>query len=692
MARRATIRAKLVAMCALPLVAVVVLITAAQAILDQRAFEASHAQLEATLRERLRGAAAAQLQLLSEVTKLALVQSDFITLQTIVRNAAEAERMVLGVGVVSRHGQVLAHSDPTLVGGAATGLLRDALAARGVVERYGVEYDAPRSPGPAGRGRTQRAFVLLAPVQGQQLSGAVLLAYSLGPLERELGRATVARRQEFRLSLGIAMGVGLLGLVLGVVIAVLQGVRLSRPIVALSRQVEKMAAGDLGARVELRSTDEIGQLGARFNRMAEELRALMREAIAKATMEKELELAEAGKLAAVGRLAAGVAHEVNNPLTYVRGNLQLLEDELEHDEELLHLTREALDGVDRIAAVIRQLSEFSRSSRVEVPGRVGPAIESAAKIAMVQLRDRARLRVEVDEDLPQVAIDEGKLSQVVLNLLVNAAHAIPVGHLEGNEIRVTARRSGEGVTIMVEDSGSGIPAAVLPHIFESFFTTKEVGQGYGLGLSISRALVTAVAGTISVENRQEGGARFTIVLPLAPDRPAAPEPGQARTVPRWSGERHRLLLVDDDAAVLGSLSRTLAPAFDVTTVDNLGAARRALFSDQTFDVVLCDVMMPEGSGLDLVEAVERERPALLERLVLITGGAPGRELRRSGVPILAKPFGLDDLLRLLEQERPAVGSRGGATAGRQDPEGSANAPEEPPRREVGGGAATTARS
>lgn len=644
--RRTTIRAKLVATSTLLLVVVVTLFTAAQAIQQRRAYHASAAWLEATLRERLRTAGLAQLGLLAEVTKLALVQSDFITLQEIVRNTARAEPTVLVAGVAAQHGAVLAHSDPAQVGKPATGLLREGLGARVRFERYGVTL-----------GGGQRALAFVAPlVRRGELVGAVLLAYSLTPLENELARAAAAGREEFRSSLALSLFVGLLGFAVGVGLTIWQSVRLSRPIVALSRQVEKMAEGDLGARVEVTATDELGQLGARFNHMAEQLRALMREAIEKARMEKELEVAEAGKLAAVGRLSAGVAHEVNNPLTYVKGNLQFLERELAgQDEELLQLAREALHGVDRIQSVIRQLSEFSQSSRIELPARVATAIDSAAKMAMVQLRDRARLVVEIADDLPQVAIDEGKLAQVILNLLVNAAHAIPPGNVEGNWVRVSAEPLGGEVMIVVQDSGAGIPAAVLPHIFDSFFTTKEVGQGYGLGLSISRALLSAAGGAITAENRPEGGALFTIVLPPARPEPHPAEPA-ARRSRSWAGDRRRLLLVDDEPAVLAALSRTLSPAFQVTTASSLETARQLLFTEDGFDVVLCDVMMPEGSGLDLVQAVEQNRPELLERLVLITAGAPGRELTGVPVPVLGKPFGLDDLLRLIEAERPAIRS------------------------------------
>jgi signal transduction histidine kinase len=641
--RRTTIRTKLVATSTLLLLAVVTVFAVAHAIQQRRAFRDSSARLATTLRERLRSAGLAQLQLLSEVTKLALVQSDFITLQAIVRNTARAEPQVVAAGVVSQQGEVLAHSDPRLVGRPATGLLRDGLAIAGRVERFDVELSG------------RRVLALLAPVdRGEERAGAVLLAYSLAPLESELARARAARRAEFRSGLAITLWVGLLGLGLGVGLTILQSARISRPIEALSRQAEKMAAGDLGARVELTSTDELGQLGARFNHMAEQLRALMREAIAKATMEKELELAEAGKLAVVGRLSAGVAHEVNNPLTYVKGNLQFLEHELaEQDEEMLLVVREALHGVERIQAVIRQLSEFSRSSRVDLPGQVPSAVESAAKMAMVQLRDRTRLCVEVAEEIPLVTIDEGKLAQVLLNFLVNAAHAIRPGNVEGNQVRVTASLVDGEVRIVVEDTGSGIPEAALPHIFESFFTTKDVGQGYGLGLSISRALVVAAGGKISAENRPQGGARFTILLPLAPPAALAPgfRAGSRHPRPEVRAEdRRRLLLVDDDPAVLTSLSRVLDPAFEVTTAASLAAARVLL--GEPFAVILCDVMMPEGSGLDLVEEIERSRPELLRRLVLITGGAPGRELTGLSVPVLCKPFGLDDLLRLLELKNP----------------------------------------
>lgn len=638
-----SIRAKLIATIVLPMVAVIVLFTAVHSLHYRRILDEGSARLRDRIADQLQRAGGAQLKLLAHVSRLALLHSDFTTLQAIIHDLALNEELLTAVAVVDVAGTVVAHSDVARVGEPATGLLRELLRARRSEVRSNVIVE----------GRTSVAFAAPVEQEGKRL-GTIFLAFSLKPLEDEVARAGEVQRREVNTALWIALGVGLIALAFGVGLTVAQGVRLTRPIRELAQQADKMAAGNLEARVAVRSGDEIGRLGERFNYMAEQMYSLMQDAIAKATMEKELELAEAGKLAAIGRLAAGVAHEVNNPLTYVKGNLQMLARELEGDEELASLARDALHGVGRIQSVIQHLSEFARTTRGDVPGRVHVAAESAAKMAMVQMRDRASLEVEVADDLPAVTMDEGKLAQVLLNLLVNAAQAIEPGKVESNFVRLRARRVGDVVEVGVQDTGSGIPDEALPHIFESFFTTKSVGQGSGLGLSISRTFVKNAGGKIWAENATGGGARFVLQLPVHQEEGTAPEPSidssETMAAPQLT-PRRRLLLVDDDPSVLRALERDLTQAFIVETATSGREALRLLEVRDDFDVILCDVMMPEGSGLDVVDALSH-RPSVLRRLVLMTGGAPGREkaLRDPSVPVLGKPFGVRDLLRLLAEQ------------------------------------------
>ena len=648
MARRGTsIRTKLIAISTLLMVGVIGLFSAMHTVNHLRIIDDSSRRMQESLESRLRLAGTAQLRLLVEVTRLALVQSDFITLQTIVHNVAHEEG-IIATAVVDRGGRILAHSDGGRVGSQATGVLKHAAGVTRVAEHTETV-------------RGNRALTFAQPVRldGERM-GTVFIAYSLRPLEAELAKTTATKRRELQSGIWRSALVGLLALAVGVLLTVVQSLRLSRPIQELARQADQMAGGDLDVRVPIRSSDEIGRLGERFNYMAEQMQGLLREAIAKATVEKELELAEASRLAAVGRLAAGVAHEVNNPLTYAKVNLQMLTQQLGEGEQA-ELAREALHGVARIQNVVRQLSEFAHSRQSSLPGRVHEAARSAAKMAMVQLKDRARLEIAVPE-LPQVTMEESKLAQVLLNLLVNGAQAIPTGNVEEHLVRLTAQQVQEGgraqVEIVVQDTGPGIPAQVLPHVFESFFTTKQVGQGYGLGLSISRSLVENAGGTIIAENAPGGGARFVVWLPLHEAEEAETEeelPAAVAATPPLDQPRRTLLLVDDDAEVLRSLGRLLEPAFDVDTASS-GTQALTLLEDhgEEYDVVLCDIMMPDGSGLEVVDALADSDPELLGRVVLMTGGTPGMDQSGvSDVPVLGKPFELAELLQLLdERERP----------------------------------------
>jgi signal transduction histidine kinase/CheY-like chemotaxis protein len=370
----------------------------------------------------------------------------------------------------------------------------------------------------------------------------------------------------------------------------------------------------------------------------------------------QAELTEAAKLAAVGRLAAGVAHEVNNPLAYVMGNLQILKQELRHDEELGQLAVEALDGAARIQRVVRQLSGFSgRGGDSSNPGLVADAVESASKMASAELKDRARIQIDVEPALPAVSLDEGKLAQVMLNLLINAAQSIPAGDRDRNLVRIRARRLAEGsVEIWVEDTGGGIAETSLPHLFEPFFTTKAPGQGVGLGLAISRELVSRAGGRISAENL-ERGARFTIVLPPveAAERsrlPSGPLPPQ-----RDLDAMPRLLLVDDEVEVLVSIGRVLGRRFRVdTAASGREALKRIDENAGTYQAIVCDLMMPDGSGLDVLAGLKRSWPSLVSRLVLMTGGALGQERLEldqlaKELKLLEKPFRIEELINLIDR-------------------------------------------
>jgi signal transduction histidine kinase len=357
-------------------------------------------------------------------------------------------------------------------------------------------------------------------------------------------------------------------------------------------------------------------------------------------------LALSERMAAIGTLAGGVAHELNNPLASVAANLAFAEERLAalaaggaagSADEVAEALRDAREGAERMRAIIRDLQTFSRGDD-ETPGvvRLEPVLDSCVAMAWSEIRHRARLVKELGE-LPPVRGAEGRLAQVFLNLILNAAQAIAVGAADRNEIRIGARVAADGrVCVEVRDTGAGIAAEHLPRIFDPFFTTKPLGTGTGLGLSICHGIVSALGGAIEVESAPGKGSTFRVLLPAA--APLA--------VPAPHG-RPRVLVVDDDALVAAAVRRALASDHDVTVVSSGRAALGLLQAGQTFDAMVSDLLMPELTGMELHAEVTRLEPDLAARTLFMTGGAftgPARDFaERMGERVLAKPFDVDAL-------------------------------------------------
>jgi two-component system NtrC family sensor kinase len=232
------------------------------------------------------------------------------------------------------------------------------------------------------------------------------------------------------------------------------------------------------------------------------------------------------RMASVGKLAAGVGHEINNPLSYVISNLNYVHKELtraqglptsaEERQEVMTAIAEAKEGAERVRVIVQDLKTLSRPDDTATGmADLTKAVRSSMKIAAHEIRRRARLVDELRE-VPPVQGNEARLGQVFLNLLINAAHAIPEGRVEDNEIRVSARQDEPGrVTVEIRDSGCGIPPENLERIFDPFFTTKPVGEGTGLGLALCHSIITALGGTITVESEVSRGTTFRVTLPAA---------------------------------------------------------------------------------------------------------------------------------------------------------------------------------
>jgi len=235
--------------------------------------------------------------------------------------------------------------------------------------------------------------------------------------------------------------------------------------------------------------------------------------------ELQNRLLMADRLTSMGTLAAGVAHEINNPLTFIMGNLAYLAGELEttageQGRELRQVVDEAQQGAERVRRIVRELRVFARGDDNTVgPMDMRQTLDQSIVMARTEIRHKARL-VKTYEDVPQVNANAGKLGQVFLNLLVNAAQALPNGAAIHNEIQVRCFLKAEQVVVEVEDTGPGIPEEVLGRIFEPFFTTKPIGEGTGLGLAICHGIVTGLGGTIDVTSEIGVGTIFRVAMPV----------------------------------------------------------------------------------------------------------------------------------------------------------------------------------
>jgi PAS domain S-box-containing protein len=372
------------------------------------------------------------------------------------------------------------------------------------------------------------------------------------------------------------------------------------------------------------------------------------------TERKQLEaqLAQSDRLASVGVLAAGVAHEINNPLVYIMNNLSYVLTHMPDGfDELASALREARSGAERVRDIVKDLKTFSRSDSEKMePMDVRAILDSAIKVAHNEIRHRAQLVRHYDE-IPAVDANT-RLGQVFLNLILNAAHAIGEGDVSNNQICVSVERrdASQQVLVSIRDTGVGIPNDRLTKIFDPFFTTKPVGVGTGLGLSICRNITEALGGRIEVTSEVGVGSTFTVSLPYSAQRTAGQMQPSSRP-PAQSTRSLRVLVVDDDVFVARSIRRLLRPQHDVTLALS-GRQALGLIRNAEYDVIFCDVMMPEMTGMELHAAVSKQNSKLSERFVFITGGPFTPEARQlfDNVtnPCIQKPFTPNDLANVLE--------------------------------------------
>jgi signal transduction histidine kinase len=417
-----------------------------------------------------------------------------------------------------------------------------------------------------------------------------------------------------------------------------------------------------------------GKLGRLIPAIERELRDVTLRA-ERSKMQEQLVISD--RMASVGTLAAGVAHEINNPLAALMANLDFVAQDVAKLAQDVHSDRSGTEGTgtgdgaagwiatrlreieeplrdarecaDRVRHIVRDLKIFSRSDEDKTGAvDVRRVIESSLRMAWNEIRHRARLVKEYG-DVPPVEGNEGRLGQVFLNLIVNAAQAIPEGWADRNEIRVVTKQDDHGrVVVEVRDTGSGMSEAVISRIFDPFFTTKPIGEGTGLGLAICHRIVTALGGELIVKSEVGKGTVFRTVLPVAQRDAVEVPPTPPAVVP---GRRGRILVVDDEPILGTAVRRMLSPEHEVLAVTSARDAIGRVSKGERFDVILCDLMMPEVTGMDLYAELLRLAPEQAENVVFMTGGAftsRAREfLDQVRNPQFEKPFDVGSLKALV---------------------------------------------
>lgn len=382
------------------------------------------------------------------------------------------------------------------------------------------------------------------------------------------------------------------------------------------------------------------------------------------TGERELQqrLLLSERMSAIGTLTASIIHEIKNPLTFVWNHLRALRAELPTlSPTAAELANEAYEGAERIRAVANEITELSHGGELVQTEVVDlkQVLDRAIRMARPETQHRARIMREYEEGAFHTRGSETRVGQVFLNLIVNAAQAIEPGDLARNSITIRARAvHGDRVCVEIQDTGPGIPAQLLRRVFDPFVTTKPAGRGTGLGLSICRRIVHSLEGTIDITSHPGQGTVVRVVLKRATSAPArlSAAPPSISATRRAACQSLRVLVVDDEPVIARLIQKALVD--HQVTIAHDGRAAVALMGEHAFDVILCDLIMPEMTGMDVYRAALQRETPLHERIVFMTGGAFTQRAQDflQKVPNLRieKPFELAHLERTIYEAADAA--------------------------------------
>ena len=450
----------------------------------------------------------------------------------------------------------------------------------------------------------------------------------------------------------LALG-GVIGIIVGAAVVSLLVRRVTKPVRDLRDAAEAVGRGDFSRRIEIRSNDELGELAAVFNHMTDNLQkstAQLEKTVAM-LRDTQAKLLHSEKLSAVGEFVAGVAHELNNPLTALIGFSELLQMNGVDDETRQSLQRISLSA-ERCHKIVQSLLSFARQRPPERKlTNLNNVLDAVVEILIYELRtNNIKVVREYSPQLPKLLVDPHQMQQVFLNIVNNARQAVEAYRPHGS-IRLSTRALGDRVEVRFEDDGPGMSEETAAKIFDPFFTTKPVGKGTGLGLSLSYGIVQEHGGSIQVKSSHGKGTTFVIELPVTSGSETVPE--SAAPAPALQGRGKKILVVDDEEDIVELVRRTLElRGYTVRTALNGESALRHLAHD-AFDLVVSDWKMPGLNGQQLYERLIQTQPQYASRMIFMTGDVLSekteRYLQEHDKLCLTKPFSLSDFERVIRQ-------------------------------------------
>ncbi len=441
-----------------------------------------------------------------------------------------------------------------------------------------------------------------------------------------------------------AFGIVFIFIAMGSLIFMLRS--FTRPVEDLTVAARRIADGDLTGGFTLDRSDEIGVLSKTLDEMKTKLKS-----------SYDL-LLHSEKMTLMGQVVAGIAHELNNPLTIVIGNIQLMMMRELNEKNVQSLTR-IKDGAERASKIVKNLLTFARQEKPErKPTEINSVLRKALELRAYELKvSNIEVSTELAPDLPDTMSDPHQLQQVFLNLIVNAEQAMIDAHGKGL-LRLSTRSDMGKIFVFFSDDGPGIPNENLRRIFEPFFTTKPVGKGTGLGLSICQGIIVEHGGRIDVDSTVGRGTTFIIELPI---QRWEPQPVQEPAFVRASvTARKRILVVEDEPQIRQLFEDVIRSAgHDVETAAN-GRVALELIDKRQFDLIISDVKMPEISGPEFYAALKRKGTALEQRVIFVTGDLMNAEtlqfIESTRRAWLGKPFDITAITRTIDECLKGVGT------------------------------------